>query len=205
MRVKYHLWHVVLIRLNCGAEKNIHSLMTFVLGDKLAGVTQTLQLVNLDGARRAPWLQPGCHGAATEPPRARHCRGAPRQPHPALLQGGCWGDGHPIQGRGDLRSLLAGPSPRPALASSHEKALTGYGLRKDGRAAGRPPGAVALVSACGCRDVPCIVKKTKLKEEKEKGRNTSTRANPSLAGCWLVAVGPGNGPRSPPGGGGVAR
>lgn len=39
----------LLIRLNCGAEKNIQSLMTFVLGDKLAGVTLTLQLVNLDG------------------------------------------------------------------------------------------------------------------------------------------------------------
>lgn len=62
MRVKYHLWHVVLIRLNCGAEKNIHWLMTFVLGDKLAGVRLTLQLVNLgrwaDAARRAPGLQP---------------------------------------------------------------------------------------------------------------------------------------------------
>lgn len=92
MRVKYHLWHVVLIRLNCGAEKNIHSLMTFVLGDKLAGVTLTLQLVNLDGARRAPWLQP------------ERC--------PATGWGGARGWGSPP----------ASPPPPPVLLSSREGA-----------------------------------------------------------------------------------
>lgn len=63
MRVKYHLWHVVLIRLNCGAEKNIQSPMTFVLCDKSAGVILTLQLVNLSRLwcsekEEKPYLEP---------------------------------------------------------------------------------------------------------------------------------------------------
>ena len=98
------MWHVVLIRLNCGAEKNIHLLMTFVLGDKLAAVTLTLQLVNLVGANRAPRFQPRSQGATSEgstagaPCRAPCCppgrapgsrrplRGGDPPPHPQLLR-----------------------------------------------------------------------------------------------------------------------
>lgn len=72
------MWHVVLIRLNCGAEKNIHWLMTFVLGDKLAGVTLALQLVNL--GRQRTW--PGGHLGSS-----RRSRSATPRPKPVAQLG----------------------------------------------------------------------------------------------------------------------
>lgn len=176
MRVKYHLWPVVLIRLNCGAEKNIHSLVTFVLGDRLSGVTVTLQLVNLDGARRAPRLQPGCQGAS---PGARHswCF------LPAPLLASREGAGE----QGVHTGAEAPPYAWPRLSGSGKVA---YWRRLSWR-------GMTSVSALGCREVLDIFKKTKLKKEKTKEKNPPTQAKSSLGGYRFVAVGSGNSPCSP--------
>lgn len=124
MRVKYHLWHVVLIRLNCGAEKNIHSLMTFVLSDKLAGVTLTLQLVNLDGASRAPRLQPGSCGAT----RAGAAQLELPASLPALLGEGAGEKSTPLRGRGNSpsarRPLLVPGLLSPAHRNTDQRGRT---------------------------------------------------------------------------------
>lgn len=130
------MWHVVLIRLNCGAEKNIQSLMTFVLGDKLAGVTLTLQLVNLDGPAGHLGSRQELQG-----PRRLGTAGAPCQPA-ALLQGGCWGEGHPWWGqrRGRLcpQTLPACPLSPPGRSSDLPcvGGVWGEGWNREGRGEG---------------------------------------------------------------------
>lgn len=70
--------------------------MTFVLGDKLAGVTRTLQLVNLGG--------PGGHlGSEQEMCHHGHSWG--------LLPAPCPPGGVPIGGTGDSCCALEGPWP----------------------------------------------------------------------------------------------
>lgn len=165
--------------------------MTFVLGDKLAGVTLTLRLVNLGRraaeARRAPGLQAGAAAPPSAPARGlhRHSWGplpAPCQP-PALLEGLEGGGRAPLWGQGHSRCTLQAP-PRvwlPPLPSKAE-AWTSCGKK-------------APAPASGWRDALCMLKETKREGERER-RERCHQANPLTGHCW-VSLGPGGAPRSP--------
>ena len=170
------MWHVVLIRLNCGAEKNIHLLMTFVLGDKLAAVTLTLQLVNLVGASRAPRFQPRSQGASSEGSTA----GAPCRA-PCSPPGRAPGSRRPRWG-GDL------PPPPPSwpwLPGSPEALTRRPGKMRPRKLSWR---VMTSVSALGCRDVLGILKKTELKREKKRERKESAHPGKAQLG-WLPVSG----------------
>lgn len=170
------MWHVVLIRLNCGAEKNIHLLMTFVLGDKLAAVTLTLQLVNLVGASRAPRFQPRSQGATSEGSTA----GAPCRAL-CCLPGRAPGSRRPLQG-GD-------PHPTPTLLASAPRQHRGndrpWGKMMPQKLSWR---VTTSVSALGCRDILGVLKKTELKREKERERKESAHPGKAQLG-WLPVSG----------------